>query len=444
MRDSLEQVSPEFDQHPPQVYYVLVAGEQRIALSHDGTPVRVGRNVDNDIVFADTETSRRHAEFRCRDGLLEVRDMRSMNGTLLEGRRIVPEFWWKVNPNQILQVGINELFFERLPGQGSDSFPVPQDDWLEEADTESVARANFDLAAAQDYDMVLEPPPRLAPPPPPPGNAWLEEPGRPQPAVFEAEPQPDPEPWQEAPSWEPETEDPATQGVELELPEAGPPTAEVDFSKIDEAPPEPPQAEPVKDEPSLSEPPQTEVAEVEPPESEPEAAATPEWHDIPVPETEFIPVPETEFDEATVHDLPSSEPEPEPEAFEEPPPPPSVEEELELEPPVRTSAPATPAETRFKPTMILPDGRLARVDPLGQGRVVVSIAEPLLGSSGSSDLVRLGVDAQGRAVMGQRQEYEAEEFADYLEQQGLAAPRERPTQTEKPLPPGLQLGGEGR
>lgn len=385
-------MSPEFDQHPQQVYYVLVAGDQRIAMSHDGTPVRVGRNVDNDIVFADTETSRRHAEFRCRNGLLEVRDMRSMNGTLLEGRRIVPEFWWKVNPNQILQVGINELYFERLPGATAGTPAFVQEDWLEEADTESVVHTKFDAAAAQDYDMVLEPPPRLSPPPPPPSNAWLEEPAR----VSEPEPEPEPQPWQDEEGWDPETEDPGAPPIE-DLAPLGTPTDE--------------------------------------------------WEEIPVPETEFIPVPETEFVYESAEEVPGEpESEPELESSEEMPPVPEAQEEsddIELEAPVRSQPVVAPEDIRFKPTMILPDGRLARVDPLEAGRVVVSIAEPLLGSSGETDLVRLGVDAQGRPVMGVRKEYGAEEFADYLEQQGLAAPRER-TPADKPLPPGLELGGEGR
>jgi ABC transport system ATP-binding/permease protein len=53
------------------------------------TTVRIGRTPDNDLVLADLEVSRRHAELRRRpDGVYEIVDVGSSNGTYVNGRRI--------------------------------------------------------------------------------------------------------------------------------------------------------------------------------------------------------------------------------------------------------------------------------------------------------------------------------------------------------------------
>jgi len=49
---------------------------------------RIGSAGDNDLVIADPTVSRHHAELRWRRGRCRVRDLRSTNGTFLNGRRI--------------------------------------------------------------------------------------------------------------------------------------------------------------------------------------------------------------------------------------------------------------------------------------------------------------------------------------------------------------------
>jgi len=53
-----------------------------------GACTTVGRDEDNDISFADTMLSRRHAEFRQRDGLFYVVDLDSLNGTYVNTVRV--------------------------------------------------------------------------------------------------------------------------------------------------------------------------------------------------------------------------------------------------------------------------------------------------------------------------------------------------------------------
>jgi ABC-type multidrug transport system ATPase subunit len=53
------------------------------------TTLRIGRTPDNDLVLADLEVSRHHAELRRRtDGTYEIADVGSSNGTYVNGRRI--------------------------------------------------------------------------------------------------------------------------------------------------------------------------------------------------------------------------------------------------------------------------------------------------------------------------------------------------------------------
>ena len=53
------------------------------------TTLKIGRSPDNDLVLADLEVSRHHAELRRRsDGIYEISDIGSNNGTYVNGRRI--------------------------------------------------------------------------------------------------------------------------------------------------------------------------------------------------------------------------------------------------------------------------------------------------------------------------------------------------------------------
>jgi pSer/pThr/pTyr-binding forkhead associated (FHA) protein len=51
-------------------------------------PFEVGRGNDLDLVLHDPEVSRRHARFESRNGVVYVDDLKSRNGTFLNGRRV--------------------------------------------------------------------------------------------------------------------------------------------------------------------------------------------------------------------------------------------------------------------------------------------------------------------------------------------------------------------
>lgn len=89
-----------------------VAGNQRrwmvLALDWTGDcdQLSVGRSRDSDVVLADPEVSRRHAVLRFRDGKWILEDLRSRNGTAVNGIRVGR---CELRPGDRLVIGANEL-----------------------------------------------------------------------------------------------------------------------------------------------------------------------------------------------------------------------------------------------------------------------------------------------------------------------------------------------
>jgi hypothetical protein len=67
--------------------WIVQADGSRIALQADD-PVTIGRLPECDIVTADPNVSRRHAEIRLVDGVIRVVDLGSLNGTQVNGRGV--------------------------------------------------------------------------------------------------------------------------------------------------------------------------------------------------------------------------------------------------------------------------------------------------------------------------------------------------------------------
>ncbi len=103
---------------PPQ------AAAYRLAARADGSRypvaksvVTLGRALDNDVVLEDTRVSRYHAELRLREGRYYLRDLRSTNGTLVNGRPVVEE---PLKPGDLVSLGGLELLFQAEPSRGGD------------------------------------------------------------------------------------------------------------------------------------------------------------------------------------------------------------------------------------------------------------------------------------------------------------------------------------
>lgn len=92
--------------------------EEKISVpSSETTPIRVGRETDNDVVLSDPRASRYHAQVRRGEAGLEIMDVGSANGTFVGGQRIQPNVWQPLPAGSIAYLGDTALTFE--PGIAS-------------------------------------------------------------------------------------------------------------------------------------------------------------------------------------------------------------------------------------------------------------------------------------------------------------------------------------
>ena len=64
----------------------LIINQQITPITKDVT--RLGRQLDNDVVFKEESISRNHAEIRCENGKFILHDLLSTSGTFVNNRRI--------------------------------------------------------------------------------------------------------------------------------------------------------------------------------------------------------------------------------------------------------------------------------------------------------------------------------------------------------------------
>ena len=93
-------------------YLVVDHGEESGQIFELGTqPLTIGREAGRDIVLADSNVSRRHAQICLADGEALVWDLGSTNGTFVDGRRITTPT--RMSDGSVLQVGSKKLKYER-------------------------------------------------------------------------------------------------------------------------------------------------------------------------------------------------------------------------------------------------------------------------------------------------------------------------------------------
>ena len=82
--------------------------------------VKIGRELDNDVILTDPRASRYHAELRrASNGNIEIKDLNSANGVLLGVTRIKANSWEKVEPGQVVQFGETRLYWEKAAASQS-------------------------------------------------------------------------------------------------------------------------------------------------------------------------------------------------------------------------------------------------------------------------------------------------------------------------------------
>jgi len=81
-----------------------------------GHVVSAGRASENDIQLEGREISRKHFKLVLKNDSLYIEDLKSRNGTLLNGKEIVPGEGFEVKENDVLSIGNSEFQLSGLPG----------------------------------------------------------------------------------------------------------------------------------------------------------------------------------------------------------------------------------------------------------------------------------------------------------------------------------------
>lgn len=118
--------------------------QQRVPVS--AVPLTIGRVPPSDLVLADSSVSRTHCQVRLIEGQAMAADLRSTNGTFVDGRRIAEAT--PLQHGSVLQVGSFTLLYERRT----------------RSEIEETAAIERDLQGASTYVQRLLPRPLLAGP----------------------------------------------------------------------------------------------------------------------------------------------------------------------------------------------------------------------------------------------------------------------------------------
>ena len=80
--------------------------------------ITIGRSPDADIILLDEKVSRVHCGIRLWDGEFYIKDLKSKNGTYVNGRRVEV---CKLKPSDVIKVGSYTFTFEQPAGTGTET-----------------------------------------------------------------------------------------------------------------------------------------------------------------------------------------------------------------------------------------------------------------------------------------------------------------------------------
>ncbi len=99
---------------------------EEIPLSAEhGKVMRIGRELDNDVKLTDLRASRYHAELRRTANALEIKDLNSANGVLINKTKIEPDTWVKITPGQTIQLAETRIVWNKAMASQSTIAMVP-------------------------------------------------------------------------------------------------------------------------------------------------------------------------------------------------------------------------------------------------------------------------------------------------------------------------------
>ncbi|TNE49501.1 MAG: FHA domain-containing protein [Deltaproteobacteria bacterium] len=105
-------VVDQWPQSPWLTLAVLPPEGERKSYPFDKREITIGRSSENDIVLRRTDVSRRHARLLLREGRLILLDLKSENGTFVNGQRLgSPQV---IHPGDTILIGDYKLFVESI------------------------------------------------------------------------------------------------------------------------------------------------------------------------------------------------------------------------------------------------------------------------------------------------------------------------------------------
>jgi pSer/pThr/pTyr-binding forkhead associated (FHA) protein len=155
----------------PFTLRVSQSGGEAEDFSFEGGEVRLGRTADNDIVIKDPSSSRSHARVYEEDGRYFVEDLKSANGTRLNGKAVKAPL--ELNNGDRVMIG--DVTLEFGCPESNDTMMAPPSSTVDEAASEEEEDPNATMlkpptskpvAPSRPSGIVRKPPPRKNTPPP--------------------------------------------------------------------------------------------------------------------------------------------------------------------------------------------------------------------------------------------------------------------------------------
>ena len=104
--------SPDSIDGEPQAQLIGIQGAtQRLTFVIDRPVLTIGRQQDNDFVLPSEKVSRHHGRISCEGGAYFYEDLRSFNGSFLNGRKLEPERRFTIRHRDMLQLTDFRLLF---------------------------------------------------------------------------------------------------------------------------------------------------------------------------------------------------------------------------------------------------------------------------------------------------------------------------------------------
>ena len=110
---------PNHSASPAELIIRDTAGERRVRLKAD--LIAIGRSRENDVEVGDISSSRQHCQLNRIQGRWHIEDLRSRNGTLVNGILIRRQ---PLMVGDLIEIGKTQIFFGEIPEMHRESAPA--------------------------------------------------------------------------------------------------------------------------------------------------------------------------------------------------------------------------------------------------------------------------------------------------------------------------------